>query len=81
MMDIVKQGDVLVFKKDDFFMCDISLVIFFYNMYKCGKIYQSLLNKMKFFIVSGFVFIVLMWMFVVGEKVMLMDVEILDDGV
>lgn len=81
MTDIVKQGDALVLKKDDLFMCDISSGIPSYNTYKRGKIHQSLLNKMKFFTASGSAPTVPTRMFVAGEKVMLTDVETLDDGV
>lgn len=81
MTDIVKQGDALVLKQDDLFMCDISSAIPSYNTYKRGKIHQSLLNKMKFFTASGSAPTVPTRMFVAGEKVMLTNVETTDNGV
>lgn len=78
---IVKQGDVLVLKKDDLFMCSIVSAIPSYNTYKRGKIGQSFLNKMKFFTASGNTATVPTRTFVAGEKVLLTGVEMKEDGV
>ncbi|HEU4952591.1 MAG TPA: hypothetical protein VFT46_11620 [Holophagaceae bacterium] len=78
---IVKQGDVLVLKKDDLFMCSIVSAIPSYNTYKRGKIGQSFLNKMKFFTASGNTATVPTRTFVAGEKVLLTGVEMMEDGV
>ncbi|HET8715271.1 MAG TPA: hypothetical protein VFM16_05570 [Holophagaceae bacterium] len=81
MTDIVKQGDVLVLKKDDLFMCSIVSAIPSVNTYKRGKISQSFFNKMKFFTASGSAPTVPTRTFVAGEKVLLTGVEMKEDGV
>lgn len=78
---IVKPGDVLVLQKDNLFMCQISSAIPSYNKYKNGEIKQSLLNGMKFFTASGNTPTVQTRTFVAGEKVFLIGVDMLDDGV